>query len=152
MPRNKTNSIRWLLFMLGKKDYYGESAVKRYLEELPNLEFLEIRSQLGDIVCFIPVDAFRIDSRDPNEEFDIDRIKVFVEAINENRVPSEFADVSITLRVQSNASLVDVLKKMRSENTKLAAVISETGRYIGVVLARDVESRIADSVLNTKKS
>jgi CBS domain containing-hemolysin-like protein len=47
--------------------------------------------------------------------------------------------------------LVDVLKKMRSENTKLAAVISETGRYIGVVFARDVESRIADSVLNTSK-
>ncbi len=151
MSKDRAISIRWLLFTSGKRDYYAPDAVKEYLERLPNLEFLEIRSQLGEIVCFIPVDAFRINSQDTNEQFDFDRTRAFVEAINENRVPSEFADVSVTLRVQSNASLVDVLKKMRSENTKLAAVISETGRYIGVVYARDVERRIADSVLNTKK-
>jgi len=86
-----------------------------------------------------------------DDQFDSDRIRSFIEAINEDRVASEFADLSITLRIQSNAGLVDVLKRMRSENTKLAAVISETGRYIGVVFARDIESRIADSVLNTQK-
>ncbi len=151
MSKSKANSIRWLLFISGKRDYYGDWAVKKYLEMLPNLEYLEVRSQLGELVCFIPVDTFRKESQNTNERFDIDRIRVFVDAINENRVLSEFADVSVTLRVQSNTSLVDVLKKMRSENTKFAAVISETGRYIGVVFARDVESRIADSVLNVKK-
>lgn len=151
MSKEKAKTIRWLLFTTGKRDYYGAWTVKQYLERLPNLEFFEVRSKMGDIICFVPVEAFQIDSQNENEKFDIERIEDFVAAINENKVPSEFSDVTITLKVQSNASLVDVLKKMRSENTKLAAVISETGRYIGVVFAHDVESRIADSVLNTSK-
>lgn len=151
MSRSKANSIRWLLFTSGKRDYYGEWAVNEYLRRLPNLEFFEIRSKSGEIICFIPIEAFKNNIQDMDDQFDSDRIRSFIEAINEDRVASEFADLSITLRIQSNAGLVDVLKRMRSENTKLAAVISETGRYIGVVFARDIESRIADSVLNTQK-
>ncbi len=151
MSRSKANSIRWLLFISGKRDCYGEWAVKEYLRRLPNLEFFEIRSKSGEIICFIPIEAFKTNMENIDDQFDSNRIRSFIEAINEDSVPSEFADLSITLRIQSNAGLVDVLKRMRSENTKLAAVISETGRYIGVVFARDIESRIADSVLNTQK-
>lgn len=133
MSRDKARSIRCLLFTSGKRHYYAPYTVKEYLERLPNLEFLEIRTQTGDIVCFIPVDALRIPGQDTNGQFDSDRIHVLVNAIEENRAPTEFADAAVTLRVQNNMSLVDVLKIMRSENSKLAAVISETGRYIGVV-------------------
>ena len=33
----------------------------------------------------------------------------------------------------------------------VAAVISQTGRYLGVVFARDIERRISDSVLTTHR-
>ncbi|MFC2078929.1 hypothetical protein ACFLSZ_03005 [Candidatus Bipolaricaulota bacterium] len=152
MPREKAHSIRWLLFTSDRREYYGAHAVNEYLRRLPNLDFFEVRSREGDPVCYLPTSVFR-QAADPGymDPFDAHRIEQFIEALEDDRVPQAFPESAVTLRVASSDSLANVLKSMRAENAPFAAVMSRTGRYLGVVYRSEVESRIADFVLTSVK-
>jgi len=151
MPREKVLSIRWLVFESGRKNYYAVSVVREYLEKLPNLDFLEVRSKEGQFICYMPVSFFkgRSDS-DVYYHFDTEKLERFVGAIERDNVKASFPDIAISLVVKSSSSLVQVLKSMRDEQVDMAAVVSDSGRYLGVLFSRDVERKVADAVLRSK--
>ncbi|MCK5601460.1 hypothetical protein KAR91_06320 [Candidatus Pacearchaeota archaeon] len=143
----KKQAARWLLFKSGRNNYYTTHEVENYLRELPNLEYFEIRSETGDIICFIPISEFKDSSQKDDESIDRDNIHKLIESIENGNVPIAFSDSAITLKVSSKQGLVDVLKLMRAEKVNFAAVVSPSGRYLGVVFANEVEEKIIDSVL-----
>jgi len=146
LPKAKAQSIRRLLFVAGRVGYYTSSAIAEYLKRLPNIAFLEVRTESDDFVGFLPVSAVR----GPEGQLDHEALERFVEAVATSDLRSSFPAAATTLRVSGEQSLVEVLKKMRSERAEFAAVISPEERYLGVVLAQDVERRIVDSVLAAK--
>lgn len=150
LPREKKKAIRWLLFKSGKSGYYTANGIERYMRELPNIEYFEIRSETGDFLCFIPIDAFRETNNHHEDRINYDKLEKLIEAIEEDKVSSAFSESAITLKVSSEQGLIDVIKTLRSEKTEFAAVVSPNGKYLGVVFANEVERRITDSVLATQ--
>ena len=151
MPREKALSIRWLVFESGRKDYYAPDGIRGYLEKLPNLDFIEVRTKEGQFVCYIPINFFK-ERRDTGRyyHFGMEKLQRFVGAIEKGNVRESFSDIAISLVVKSSNSLVQVLKTMRDEQVSMAAVVSDSGRYLGVLFSRDVERKIADAVLRSK--
>lgn len=148
LSSDQKNEVKWLLFRTDKKGYYRSYAVIQYLRELTKIQYFEIRGKSDKIVGFIPISVFK-DSTDYND-FNEDMIQQFITAIDAGNVAKVFKDSMITLKVSSKQGLVEVLKAMRSENAEFAAVMSPTGKYIGVVLATEVEKKIADSVISVQ--
>lgn len=141
----KKQSIRWLLFRYGKENYYSLHGIERYLIELPNLEYFEIRSKTGNIICFIPISTFK--SSVGNHDNIYNQLQKLIDAVENENVPEIFSDSVITLKVSSDQGLVDVLRAIRTEKTEFASVVSPSGKYLGVIFANEVEKKIADSVL-----
>jgi hypothetical protein len=147
LSNDKKLATRWLLFMSGRRNYYDSHAIEEYLRQLPNIQYFEIRSESGGIICFIPISVFRPETHKYNDNINHNNIYRLIKAIEEGNVPAAFPDSAITLKVTSEQNLVDVLKAMRAEKADFAAVVSPSGKYLGVVLANEVERKIADSVL-----
>jgi hypothetical protein len=151
MPGEKLLSIRRLVFESGRKKYYAASAVREYLEKLTNLEFIEVRTKEGQFICYFPIKLFRGQrDRTRHYEVDMEKLERFVDAIEKDNVKASFSDIAISLVVKSSSSLVQVLKTMRDEQVDMAAVVSDSGRYLGVLFSRDVERKVADAVLRSK--
>lgn len=130
---------RWLVFETGKKKFYTVEAIQLYIKALVNLEYFEVRTENDGIVCFIPVSVFKNN---------VENIQRFINAIEKNKVPDAFPGTAITLKVSSDRDIVTVLKEMRSERADFAAVISKSGKYLGVVSACDIEKKIIDAVVS----
>lgn len=143
----KKQGTRWLLFRSGKKNYYTASGIEMYMKEFPNLEYFEIKSESGDFICFIPVSVFKMTDKNNIIEINYENLQKFIRAIEENNITVIFSESAITLKISSEQGLVEVLKVMRAEKAHFAAVISPSGKYVGVVFADEVEKRIVDSVL-----
>jgi len=151
MPREKALSIRWLVFESGRRNYYTPNGIREYLEKLPNLDFIEVRAKEGQFICYIPINFFKGQSGPGGyHHFDMEKLGRFVGAIEQGNVQVSFSDIAISLVVKSSSSLVQVLKTMRDEQVNMAAVVSDSGRYLGVLFSRDVEKKVADAVLRSK--
>jgi hypothetical protein len=135
----KKRKIKWLIFESGKKHFYTFTAITEYIKKLPNLEYFEIRSQQGDIVCFVPISIFKKDQS---------KIHQFIHALEKRSVLNDFKDVAIDLIIDSQANLLRALKEMYAEKTDFAAVVSKRKKYLGVIFAKDIEKRILDAVLS----
>jgi uncharacterized integral membrane protein len=143
----KKQATRWLLFKSGRRNFYTPYGIETYMRELPNIRYFEIKSEAGDFICFLPVSVFRNESQHYDESIDSEKLRKFIGSIEQNNVPIVFSDFAIKLKVSSEQALVEVLKVMRLEKSDFAAVVSPSGKYLGVVLANEVERKIADSVL-----
>jgi CBS domain-containing protein len=151
MSIEKALSIKWLIFEFGKRNYYSIDAIQRYLEKMPNIEFFEVRTGKGQFVCYIPIKYFR-DGENIRTGFNGDKIYQFVAALEKGNVLERYSGIAITLVVKSDDSLVHVLKTLRSEQADMAAVVSNNGRYLGVLFSRDVEKRVVDAVLSSQSA
>lgn len=80
----------------------------------------------------------------------MEKLGRFVNAIEQGNVQESFSHIAVSLVVKSSISLVEVLKAMREEQVDMAAVISDRGKYLGVLFSRDVEKKVADAVLRSK--
>lgn len=151
MPRERALSIRWIVFESGRRNYYTPYGIREYLEKMPNLSFIEMRTKEGQFICYIPINFFKgqIDSGG-YDRFDMEKLGRFVSAIEQGNVQESFSNIAISLVVKSSSSIVDVLKAMREEQVDMAAVISDRGKYLGVLFNRDVERKVANAVLRSK--
>jgi hypothetical protein len=151
MPREKALSIKWLVFELGRINYYTPNEIRKYLYELPNIEFLEVHTRIGQFICYIPKSYFiKEGDTHKSDYFDLDKIQQFIYSIEESNVQEKFRGIAISVMVNSSDSLVQVLKVLREEQVNMAAVISEKSRYLGVIFSRDVERKVADAVLKSQ--
>jgi hypothetical protein len=150
LPDEKKHAIRRLLFRSGRQNYYTPNGIVNYIQQLPNLEYFDIRKESGEFICFLPVSSFRNQPFPPQPvPLNHDNIELLANAIQNDDVPVSFKESAITLKVSNDQSLVNVLKIMRIENVELAAAISTDGMYSGVIFATDIERQIANSVLAT---
>jgi len=153
MSRQKALSIRWLVFELGRINYYSPLSIRKYLMELPNIEFLEVRTKQGQFVCYLPIEYFKREGAiDEYDLFDMDKIDKFIDALEGGKVKEKFMGIANSVFVKSNENLMKVLRTLRSENVNMAAVISEQDRYLGVLFSHDVERKIADAVIKSKSA
>ena len=80
----------------------------------------------------------------------MEKLRRFLDAIEKANVEESLRDTAISVVVKSSSSLVQVLKTMRNEQVDMAAVVSDSGRYLGVLFSRDVERKVADGVLGSE--
>lgn len=116
--------------------------IETYLKDLKKVEYVEVRNGEGAFQCLIPAKALR-----KNRKPDATRIEQLAHALIENDVVNEFKDVAITRTVREDDDLVTALRALREAEEGLAAVVSETGRFRGIVETAGVERRLADDVL-----
>lgn len=150
MSKEKALSIKWLVFEYGRKNYYSPYAIREYLTKLPNLEFIEVQTKESKFICYIPIKGLKGEGNFIEyNQFDMEKIQRFVNAIENKKVLQAFSDLAISLVVKSSNSLIEVLKVMRDEQVDMAAVVSDSGRYLGVLFSRDVERKVANAVLRS---
>jgi hypothetical protein len=140
-----------LSFNMDKKGYYVTHAIEEYINNLPNIEYLEVKRENGVFICLLPISLFKTGSeQNMNVRTNYDAINKFRTAIDEGSVVSVFSNAAITLTVQSSKSLLEVLRTLRFNDSGIAGVISKENKLVGVITATLVEKRIADEVLGTK--
>lgn len=142
---------RRLGFNYDKKGYYDTEAIAEYIRSLPNIEYLEVKREDGKFVCLLPISLFMANPDCiVNADIYIDVIEKFRVSIDENNLLSVFSGSAIILAVTSSASLIDVLRTLRKNDSLVAGVVSTDGKLVGVITAPLVEKRIADEVLGVK--
>jgi hypothetical protein len=153
MPQSKALSMRWLVFKSGRRNYYSQNGIHEYLMRLPNIEFLEVLNKEGQFVCYLPIDYFKREGTDGEYDlFDTDKINKFIVSLEQENVKESFPGVSISITVKNSDNLMQVLKTLRDEKINMAAVLSDQGRYLGVLFSQDVERKIADAVLKSQSA
>lgn len=78
--------------------YYTPDGIRRYMAELPNIEYFEIRSEVGEFICSIPASTFGQDINQYEHDIDLGKLRSFIEAIEENSVPDAFSEPALTFR------------------------------------------------------
>jgi hypothetical protein len=151
ITERQKREARRISFNLDKKNYYGSHAIEKYIDTLPNIEYLEVKKENGEFVCLLPISLFKVDKEygvEVNTKYEaINRFRI---SLDENTVLSEFSEAVITLTVQSSSSLIEVLRTLRTNDSYVAAVVSKERKLVGVITAALVEKRIADEVLGTR--
>ncbi|MCP3684827.1 MAG: CBS domain-containing protein [bacterium] len=146
LTRTSRQQISRLSFIEGQKNYYNITVVRDYLIELRNVKYIEVRESNGEFICLIPVKRFKYQN-----EWSTDTIDQFIHAIENREVLTEFANHAITLTVDGDESILNVLKTMRKSRKTIAVVTSEEKHFMGVIEVRDIEKRIADEVISAKR-
>ena len=143
--RDRICSIQRLIFRRGYNDYSTEK-IKQYLEALPCIEFFEILSEEDEFICYIPVKYF-LHGNNP----DLDRLETFIKSLQEGDIKLKFSKILIDVRIKSDTNLLQALRRLREEGVTIAAVFSAQNKYLGAILASDIEKRIADTLLIYQK-
>ena len=134
--------LRRLVFHEGRAGYYRASAVRRYLEGLPTVEYLEVRQESGALRGVLPVGEVRGEDGRP----DRDSLERFVTALEKRTLLDAFPAARVP-RVRGTDSVARVLRELRDASAELGVVADRQGRDLGVVVRRDLERRVVESVL-----
>lgn len=144
-----------LSFILGKS-YYGRQAIIRYFMFLERLEYVEVKKESGEFVCLIPISTFKshgtIIGESVNEKFNSQEVDRFIQSLEHESVRGAYSDACIDLIVGKDEPLIDVLEKMRGAYKDLAVVVDSEKCFLGIITSSDIEHRIADDVLYSKRA
>lgn len=135
------NNYAKLVFYYGRKGYKPDD-VKNILFSSEQLEYLEVRENNGDFVCVIPVNEFYTFGK----EADMQKIEMFVKAVDLGNVASVFVGKAVTLSIKENENMMAVYKKLRFARESRAAVLSAGKQIIGIVEIASIEKRIAEEI------
>ena len=155
LSEQDSNSITRLKFVSGRDGYYAVGAISEYLTRLPNMAYFEIVDTQNRFQCLLPVTALIQQSQ---RSSDVDEIIVsidnslvfFINALSQNQITTTFASSVVTLTISNSSSMVDALKKLHEQNERKAAVVDDSGIFVGLVHAHEIERRIAENVIRTK--
>ena len=157
---DKQLTITGLAFVKSKFNTYQAASLKRYLNRLPNLKYIEIKAEDGKFLSLIPINCFKDVQGKVNERSVNDFIGKLHDLQSEettvvNDKLDELGSVRvITKSVSENESIFDVLEKVRKSAFGILPVVSQNGELTGVITDRLIEKRITDEVLriqNQKK-
>ncbi len=145
-PKDRRNISR-LVLVQGRVDYYGPYALDTYLQELKGLKYIEIRNQEGQFVALIPIGEFK-----HGAEINNNLLCEFIHALEQSQVLQRYARSVITTHITEDTGLIEALKAMRRHRIQQLVVLDESGVFQGVLMARSVEKRIADNVLQAEEN
>ena len=131
----------------GCVDYYKPYALVTYLRELKHLKYFEIRNQQGQFVALIPVSEFKRGSQ-INENL----VNEFIHFLEQSQILPHYSRSAITAHIVEDTGIIEALKVMRRHRIQQLVVLDENGIFQGVLLARSVEKRIVDSVLQAQEN
>ncbi len=134
-----------LSFVIGKRNYYGENAIERYIELLPMLKFIEIKKSDGKFFGLMPAELLKENGR-PNYQ----KINNFIKGIEEKDLSERFGDNIILEAVLIDTSILKLLPKARSSKFQFLPVTTKNGYLAGIITAKAIETRIADEVINAQ--
>jgi len=136
--------VERLSFVLKKRDYYRKDDVKRYLDKLPRLKYLEVKKgHNGKFDCLVPVDILMNEDGSPNDE----EIQKFLRALESGELRQDTLEKAIQESVRDNESLIKVLPKVRDSAHGVLAVVDTRSRCTGLVDVEGVEQTILENVL-----
>lgn len=151
LTQDQINRTKRLSFIANKRDYYNTYHVEMYLRKLHHLEYLEVKRENEEFVCLIPIKELNIDEIN-DVSFGIEQIDKFINALRENKVVSTYRHVCIDLTVRQDEGLISVLEKLRNANRKDVVVVDSERKFVGLLTASEIERRIADDVLYSRKT
>ncbi len=154
LTNEERNRIERLTFYSGRQGYYSMYVVRHFLENLPNLKFLEVRNENGIFGCLLPINSLRkkdIYHREINLEIDESRLVEFIQALENNDIVNKYTTDVIAERVIETDPLIDILPKVRKQRSGILGVVDNSGKLIGILNKSMVEAKIADEVLNARR-
>ena len=143
-PAEKKRISR-LVLVQGRPNYYRSRALEKYLRELKNVKYVEIRNQDGKFVALIPLAGLK-----NGTEINNNLLGEFIHTLEESKILQRYQNTVITTTVAEDSGLIDSLKLMRRRKLQQLVVLDESGVFVGVLLSREVEKRIVDDVLTAK--
>ena len=146
LSSKKRAEVQRLSFISERRDYYEEGAIVKYIEQLPRLEYIEVKKDNCTFVSLLPAKIF-MEGDQPNHN----NIRAFISALKEGRVKEKFPDEAITDSVKIDDSVVNILPKVRSSRHGLLPVISEKGILVGIITIQAIEKRIVYEVIAARK-
>lgn len=146
LPPAQRSQIERLSFIAGRIGYYQPFVVERYLDELPAVQFIEVKKSDGTFICLLPASLLQ-----GGEESGGIQIDEFLASLEANQMWERFRDEAIWDGVSAEDSAIEILPKVRASRYKLLPVISTEGFLQGVVTSSLIERKIADDVLAAKK-
>ncbi len=153
LPRDKRLSIRVLSFEMRRKGYYTEGAVIEYFKYLPNIKYLIVKTKKGEFITYIPIEVFlnKIE-RHYDGLYSHERVHQFIKALEGGRIHDQYLFTAYQETVRSSMSLIDVMRLLRLEQLNAVPVMTESGRFLGLVFKETIEGKVADIVLMTKST
>ena len=130
-----------LSFTLGRTGYVT-SAVKRYLNEMPNLQYLEIKHNDGSLAMLYPAGPIREDSAEPRR---------LVEWLKNPDYESPPATSPITATVSTDTELMKSMQKMHAEDIDQLGVVDSGGRFQGILTRQIVAEKIIEEVIAARE-
>lgn len=138
MTKEKKEGIERLSFK-HHYQYYDSYAVKEYLKELSNVEYIEL---LGNDSKFIGV-MLADDLRGKEDEF--------VDFLKRGTVLVQFGHFMVTNSIDENTSAIEALALVRRSSKNFFPLLDKQGNMKGIVTDAALEKRIADEVLQASK-
>lgn len=138
--------VQRLSFVSERRSYYSEFGIAQYIEQLPRLEYIEVKKDNGVFLSLLPFQVL-MQGDQPSHN----KIGEFIKALEEDRLKAKFPDDVITDSVKIADSVIDILPKVRSSRQGVVPVISDKGFLVGIITTQAIEKRIADEVIAARK-
>jgi hypothetical protein len=144
---SERREIKRLTLIQGRVEYYDVSALEEYINELPELTFLEVQDEEGRFIALLPVSTFRVEG-----SVDRDQLSTLIKAIENRNIRDVFRSSAIAESVRADESLLTVLPKVRESRFGSLPVTSSNDQLLGIVTTEIVEKRIADAVIAAQRN
>ena len=148
LTKQEVDNISRIRFIFNRDKYYVKSVVKKYLERLHNLKYVEIVDAQYKFQFLIPINHFK-----SNIDVNLIAIEDFIAKIDQGTLNSNFPG-AITSFVNKSDSLLDAYRKLISDTKKIKAlgdqklpVLDSDHRLIGLLSKNKVEEYISKKVL-----
>lgn len=146
---NQKDKIKLLIFISGKKDYYGSEAIQIYLDGLQKLEYILINDKDDKFVCLLPITVLTKSQNNINKSRDINK---FIDALERNSIQSEYMNICIDNTIKKNENILDTLLKMRTLKIKSIAVLDSDNKFYGLLNETEIEHKIIEEVISYKRA
>jgi len=138
LPEEEKRSIERLVFK-NKYPSYSSKAIKTYINNLSNLEYIELLDENSKFIgVMLASDLIGKESQ-------------FVDSLRSGNILIDFSKFIVTNYVDSNTSALDALDRMRRNNAKYLPLLNESHTMEGVVTESSLEKSIAAEVLKASR-
>ncbi len=148
LPKHILKKFNRLNFVQGRAGYYNGYAVEEYLNNMPNLQYIEIKDETDSFICLLPVTILTGDTNLTKCLPDDAKIQDFIAHLENETVQSGYAECAFPTFSQ-NDDLLRVYAALQENNADYGVLLTPERQLKGVVRKEDVQQRFADEVMKT---